>query len=229
MTTRTDTEARTARGPRFDPAEYEQRWRERWEADGLYRADDRDPRQKHYLLTMYPYPSGDLHIGHWYAATGPDIVARMRRMQGLNVMFPMGFDSFGLPAENAAIDRHPPGDLDQHEHRAHARPVPDHRLRLRLVARGGGQRPALLPLDAVAVPAVLQAPGWRIGPWRRSTGARRTRWCWRASRCWGRIGTAGAAARRSSSATWSSGSSASPTTRTSCWTSAAWTGRSRSG
>ena len=54
---------------------------------------------------MYPYPSGDLHIGHWYAATGPDIVARMRRMQGLNVMFPMGFDSFGLPAENAAIDR----------------------------------------------------------------------------------------------------------------------------
>ena len=105
MTTRTDTEARTARGPRFDPTEYEQRWRERWEADGLYRADDRDPRQKHYLLTMYPYPSGDLHIGHWYAATGPDIVARMRRMQGLNVMFPMGFDSFGLPAENAAIDR----------------------------------------------------------------------------------------------------------------------------
>ena len=105
MTTRTDTEARSARGPRFDPAEYEQRWRDRWEADGLYRADDQDPRQKHYLLTMYPYPSGDLHIGHWYAATGPDIVARMRRMQGLNVMFPMGFDSFGLPAENAAIDR----------------------------------------------------------------------------------------------------------------------------
>jgi leucyl-tRNA synthetase len=105
MTTRTDTEARSARGPRFDPAEYEQRWRDRWEADALYRADDDDPRQKHYLLTMYPYPSGDLHIGHWYAATGPDIVARMRRMQGLNVMFPMGFDSFGLPAENAAIDR----------------------------------------------------------------------------------------------------------------------------
>ncbi len=54
---------------------------------------------------MYPYPSGDLHIGHWYAATGPDIVARMHRMRGFNVMFPMGFDSFGLPAENAAIDR----------------------------------------------------------------------------------------------------------------------------
>ena len=93
------------RAGRFDPTSYEQTWRDRWDADGLYRARDDDPRDKHYLLTMYPYPSGDLHIGHWYAATGPDIVARMRRMQGLNVMFPMGFDSFGLPAENAAIDR----------------------------------------------------------------------------------------------------------------------------
>jgi leucyl-tRNA synthetase len=101
---RTKERSMTSTG-RFDPASYEQGWRERWEADALYRADDDDPRQKHYLLTMYPYPSGDLHIGHWYAATGPDIVARMRRMQGSNVMFPMGFDSFGLPTENAAIDR----------------------------------------------------------------------------------------------------------------------------
>ncbi|MEP7041065.1 MAG: leucine--tRNA ligase [Chloroflexota bacterium] len=95
----------TERTERFDPRTYEAGWRERWAADDIYRADDDDPREKHYLLTMYPYPSGDLHIGHWYAATGPDIVARMRRMQGMNVMFPMGFDSFGLPAENAAIDR----------------------------------------------------------------------------------------------------------------------------
>jgi leucyl-tRNA synthetase len=93
----------TAEG--FDPASYESAWRERWEADGLYRTEESGPRAKHYLLTMYPYTSGDVHIGHWYAATGPDIVARMRRMQGLTVMFPMGFDSFGLPAENAAIDR----------------------------------------------------------------------------------------------------------------------------
>jgi leucyl-tRNA synthetase len=105
MTTRTDTQAATGRGPRFDPASYERGWRERWEADGLDHALDDDPRPKRYVVTMYPYPSGDLHIGHWYAATGPDIVARMLRMQGSNVMFPMGFDSFGLPAENAAIDR----------------------------------------------------------------------------------------------------------------------------
>jgi leucyl-tRNA synthetase len=90
---------------RFDPATFEEKWRQRWEADRIYASDDDDPRPKRYDLTMYPYPSGDLHIGHWYAMTGPDIVARMHRMQGFNVLFPMGFDGFGLPAENAAIDR----------------------------------------------------------------------------------------------------------------------------
>ena len=100
----TQTRPRT-RGPRFDPASYEAKWRERWEADALYAARDDDPRAKRYVLTMYPYPSGDLHVGHWYAMTGPDIVARVHRMHGENVMFPMGFDGFGLPAENAAIDR----------------------------------------------------------------------------------------------------------------------------
>jgi leucyl-tRNA synthetase len=101
----TQTRARAGRAARFDPASYEAKWRERWEADAIYVASDDDPRPKRYDLTMYPYPSGNLHIGHWYAMTGPDIVARMHRMQGYNVMFPMGFDAFGLPAENAAIDR----------------------------------------------------------------------------------------------------------------------------
>jgi leucyl-tRNA synthetase len=99
-----ETPARIQR-ERFDPGSFEQKWRDRWEADQLYVARDDDPRPKRYELHMYPYPSGDLHIGHWYAMTGPDIVARMHRMQGFNVMFPMGFDGFGLPAENAAIDR----------------------------------------------------------------------------------------------------------------------------
>ena len=102
MTTETPSRARPER---FDPATFERKWRDRWEADELYTTRDADPRPKSYILTMYPYPSGDLHVGHWYAATGPDIVARMHRMRGENVMFPMGFDSFGLPAENAAIDR----------------------------------------------------------------------------------------------------------------------------
>ncbi|MBA2266540.1 MAG: leucine--tRNA ligase [Chloroflexi bacterium] len=100
-----ETGTRASRDGRFDPSTYEEKWRQRWAADELYTARDDDPRPKRYHLTMYPYPSGDLHVGHWYAATGPDIVARMHRMRGANVMFPMGFDSFGLPAENAAIAR----------------------------------------------------------------------------------------------------------------------------
>jgi leucyl-tRNA synthetase len=81
----------------------ESKWQKRWEADGLYHADVDPSRKKHYALTMLPYPSGDLHIGHWYAMTPSDARARFMRMRGYNVMFPMGFDSFGLPAENAAI------------------------------------------------------------------------------------------------------------------------------
>jgi leucyl-tRNA synthetase len=89
--------------PRYDPAEIEPRWQARWEADGLYRSDIDPSRSKHYALTMLPYPSGDLHIGHWYAMTPSDARARFMRMRGYNVLFPMGFDAFGLPAENAAI------------------------------------------------------------------------------------------------------------------------------
>jgi len=88
---------------RYDPSDIETRWQQRWEADGLY-AIDRDPsRPKFYAVTMLPYPSGNLHIGHWYAMTPPDARARFKRMQGYNVAFPIGFDAFGLPAENAAI------------------------------------------------------------------------------------------------------------------------------
>ncbi len=83
--------------------EIESRWRERWEADRLYATPDDSDKPKWFSLTMYPYPSGILHIGHWYAFAVPDVFARFKRMQGYNVMFPMGFDAFGLPAENAAI------------------------------------------------------------------------------------------------------------------------------
>ncbi len=90
---------------RYNPREIDARWQERWARDGLYAARDEDPRPKWYELTMYPYPSGDLHIGHWYAMAPSDAHARFRRMQGYNVLHPMGFDAFGLPAENAAIKR----------------------------------------------------------------------------------------------------------------------------
>ncbi|TMJ06485.1 MAG: leucine--tRNA ligase [Bacillati bacterium ANGP1] len=88
---------------RYDAVTLEAKWQTRWEKDRLHEARDFDPRPKFYFLTMYPYPSGDLHIGHWYAMAPSDAAARWRRMQGNNVLFPIGFDAFGLPAENAAI------------------------------------------------------------------------------------------------------------------------------
>jgi leucyl-tRNA synthetase len=90
---------------RYDPKALDQKWQQRWADDNLHHVNDDDPRPKWYALTMYPYPSGDLHIGHWYAMAPSDAHARFMRMKGYNVLHPMGFDAFGLPAENAAINR----------------------------------------------------------------------------------------------------------------------------
>ena len=90
---------------RYNPREIDTKWQGRWAKDQLYKAHDDDPRPTWYALTMYPYPSGDLHIGHWYAMAPADVHGRFKRMQGYNVLHPMGFDAFGLPAENAAIQR----------------------------------------------------------------------------------------------------------------------------
>ena len=91
---------------KFNSGEIENKWQQLWREQGLYTVGERNPSQpKEYVLVEWPYPSGNLHIGHWYAFAVPDIYARFKRMTGHQVLYPMGFDAFGLPAENAAIKR----------------------------------------------------------------------------------------------------------------------------
>ncbi len=87
----------------YDHKKIEKEAQEKWKELGLYKADLTDEKDPYYLLVEFPYPSGDLHIGHWYAFAVTDIYARMLRARGKNVLFPIGFDAFGLPAENAAM------------------------------------------------------------------------------------------------------------------------------
>ena len=201
----------------YDVQEVERRWQERWADERTYEVDADDPRPARYVLCMYPYPSGPAHQGHVRNYTFGDLLVRQATMQGYAVLSPFGFDSFGLPAENAAIrtgdpsPRPSPRRGSPSSRRACVPSVPS--------TTGGARCAATTPSTSAGTRSSscgCSRPGSPTGPWPRSTGARAARRCWPTSRS---SPTAPASARAtwSSGATSSSGSSGPPPTPTSSW------------
>ena len=143
--------------PRYNPATIEPKWQAIGKRTDVRHAANAG-RRKDVRARMFPYPSGDgLHVGHPEGYTATDIVCRFSRMRGKTVMHPMGFDSFGLPAEEHAIrTEHTAAESTEQEHRQLPPAIEDAGLQLRLAARTGDDRSGIFPVDAIHFPGAVR-------------------------------------------------------------------------
>ena len=204
---------------RYDPKTVEPKWQALWERERTWEVsnDAAAGADAFYVAEMLPYPSGEPHMGHLKNYSVGDAVAHFQRRIGRRVLHPIGYDAFGLPAENHAIKSgEHPRDSTAEVDRAFQREFQLVGRVVRLVARAGHQRADATTAGRSGSSSSSTSAGSPTAPRRPSTGARRTRPCSPTSRS--STAAASAAARRSRRASSSSGSSASPTTPTACST-----------